>query len=155
MDRKLLQWWTRPDGSRRGSDQFELVYGQKLGEAWQQWIAFEHGYQSANLAAIRKVPTTPYGDVTKQGLGSVSRVEYDPETRTVYAGVRYPGGIAHRRIEPRGRQLRRLVDIRSRCFTRSRRSRSTRNRRRSSTRQTTRRIATWSRSIRARARHAG
>ena len=110
---KLLQWWTRPDGSRRSySDQFELVYGQNLDEAWQQWIAFEHEYQSANLAAIRKVPTTPYGDVTKQGLGSVSRVEYDPETRTVYAGVRYPGVVSHiAALSLEDGSMRRLVDI--------------------------------------------
>jgi hypothetical protein len=110
---RLLEWWTRPDGSRRSySAQFQHVYGQSLDDAWQQWIAFEHDYQEANLAEIRKVPTTPYRDVLQQGLGSVSRVEYDAETGVIYAGVRYPGIVSHiAALDVANGTMRRLVDI--------------------------------------------
>ena len=110
---KLIEWWTRPDGSRRYyADQFEHVYGTTLGEAWQRWIAFEREFQAANLASVRRHPVTPYRDLVGEGLGSVSRAAYDPSTGTLYAGVRYPGVVSHiAALRVDGGTTRRLQDI--------------------------------------------
>lgn len=93
---KAIEWWQRVEGSRRGyADQFEHVFGKPLDDAWQDWIAWEHDFQRANLAAIRQYPTTPYESLSSRALGSVSRPVLDPASRTLYAAVRYPGAVAH------------------------------------------------------------
>jgi len=92
----LLRWVGRAPGSSRSyASQFERVYDRPLGRAWQEWIAFEHDFQRANLDSIRMHPTTPARDLVTQALGSVSRAVVDPVRRTAYAGVFYPGVVAH------------------------------------------------------------
>jgi hypothetical protein len=112
---KLLAWWTIGDDS--GAEayyarQFERVYGRPIADAWRDWIAFEHRFQAANLATVRQHPTTPHRDLIDEGLGSVSRAAYDPASRTLYAGVRYPGVVSHlAAISLADGSLRRLSDI--------------------------------------------
>lgn len=92
----VVRWGARTDGSRAYyASQFEHVYGQSLDNAWKEWIDFEHGFQEKNLAAIREHPLTPAADLSKQALGSVSRAYYDPLTRSLYAGLNYPGTVSH------------------------------------------------------------
>lgn len=92
----LIRWVGRTPGSRRSfTAQFHKVYGESLDDAWRQWIAFEHDFQRANLDSIRRYPTTPSRDLTTNALGSVSRAFVDPVSRKVWAGVYYPGSIAH------------------------------------------------------------
>jgi hypothetical protein len=92
----LISWIARTDGSRSYfAKQFEEVYGKPLGEIWKDWIAWEHGFQQANLAAIRQYPTTPYRDLSARALGSVSRAFHDPEARRIYTAFNYPGVVAH------------------------------------------------------------
>jgi hypothetical protein len=92
----LVRWIARSDGSRRYfAAQFEQVYGRPLAEVWQDWIAWEHDFQQANLDAIRRYPTTPYKDLSSRALGSVSRAFYDEETRRIYTAFNYPGVVAH------------------------------------------------------------
>lgn len=92
----LIRWWKRGPGSRRSyADQFQVVFGLPLDVAWQNWVRWEHEFQNANLAEIRKYPTTPYRDLSSRALGSVSRAIIDPETRKLYVAVRYPGVVAH------------------------------------------------------------
>ena len=55
-------------------DHFEHVFGLPLDHAWDEWIAWEHEFQRANLAAIRKHPFTPQPQLSRSALGSVSRV---------------------------------------------------------------------------------
>ncbi len=91
----LIQWVSRPPGSKRYfASQFRRVYGLPLGRAWRDWIEWEQGFQRANLDSIRNYPTTPYRDVSEKALGSISRPIYDPESRTLYAAVDYPGALA-------------------------------------------------------------
>ena len=91
----LIQWVSRPPGSKRYfASQFRKVYGLGLGEAWRNWIQWEHGFQQANLDSIRLHRTTSYRDLTDYALGSVSRALYDPASRTIYAAVDYPGSVA-------------------------------------------------------------
>ncbi len=92
----LVRWVSRVDGSRAYyASQFRQVYGISLERAWSDWIAFEREFQTTNLMAIRKYPTTSYRDVSKQALGSLSRAYLDRHTRTLYAGLNYPGTLGY------------------------------------------------------------
>jgi hypothetical protein len=93
---RLLDWWRRDAGSRRSySDDFRRVYGIPLGEAWQNWIAWEHEFQQKNLAAVREHPVTPHRNVARTGLGALSRALVSDDGGTLYAAVRYPGRVPH------------------------------------------------------------
>jgi hypothetical protein len=93
---KLIEWVTRlPGSSASYSGQFRHVYGRSIEDAWREWIAAERDFQTQNLEAIRKYPTTPYKDVSPRALGSISRAHYDPSSRKIYAALNYPGVVAH------------------------------------------------------------
>ena len=64
-------------------------------QAWRDWVAFEQAFQRKNIATIREHPTTPYRDVSREALGSLSRAFVDPERRTIYAGLNYPGTVGY------------------------------------------------------------
>lgn len=92
----LVKWIKRTDGSKRNyAAQFELVYGLDLDKAWQDWILFEHEFQTANLESVRRFPVTEYTNLSDEPLGSVSRSFVDPDTNKLYAAVRRPGTVAH------------------------------------------------------------
>ncbi|HWZ29213.1 MAG TPA: hypothetical protein VNX15_11655 [Gemmatimonadales bacterium] len=91
----LLAWFNRTEGSRRYfSSQFRHVYGRSLEDEWSRWIAWERDWQQANLAAIRRHPTTVFRPLTDHALGSVSRAYYDSTSRSIYVAARYPGQVA-------------------------------------------------------------
>ncbi len=93
---RLMEWVAREDGTRAyyGS-QFKNVFGKSLGDAWQEWVDWEHRFQQTNLDAIHAYPLTPYRDLAQRGLGSVSRAFVDEEQGRLYVGVNYPGTLAH------------------------------------------------------------
>ncbi len=93
---KLLDWWRRGPGSLRSySDDFQRVYGMSIDQAWQNWVQFEHDFQTSNLAAVREHPVTPYRAVTRVGLGALSRGWLSDDGQTLYVAVRYPGRVPH------------------------------------------------------------
>ena len=93
---QLIEWWKRKDGSEAYySSQFEKVFGLPLNTAWNDWIAWEHVFQKANLAKVRQFPLTPTRHLTRQALGSVSKSFVDPDNQTMVGGFRYPGVLAH------------------------------------------------------------
>jgi hypothetical protein len=93
---KLLDWLGRRDGTRRYyADDFERVFGRPLEQSWQEWIAWEHEFQSANLASVHEYPTTATHAVAGRGLGAISRGYVSADGKTLYAAVRYPGRVAH------------------------------------------------------------
>jgi hypothetical protein len=93
---QLIAWTQRLEGSRRHySAQFREVFGTDIDTAWQDWIEWEHDFQFKNLTAIREHPLTPRKDLSDRALGSVSRSYFDPDTGKIYAGIRYPGIVAH------------------------------------------------------------
>ena len=110
---KLIEWTSRREGSRAYyATQFHQVFGVSLEEAWSAWVADERAFQHRNLDEVRKFPLTPYRDVTPRPLGSVSRAFYDPASDALYAGLNYPGAVAHvARISTKTGTLDRLVDI--------------------------------------------
>ncbi len=92
----LVRWVSRTNGSRAYyASQFEQVYGMPLEQAWKDWIEFERRFQRANIDTIREHPTTPYRDISKQGLGSLSRAYLDRKTGRLYAGLNYPGTVGY------------------------------------------------------------
>jgi len=92
----VRRWVARTDDSERYyADQFEKVFGTRMEDAWQEWIAWEKGFQTANLAEVRKQPITPTQALSKQGLGSISRTFHDPDDGKLYAAFRYPGVAAY------------------------------------------------------------
>lgn len=92
----LISWVTRKEGSKAHyAAHFEHIFGIPMNQAWQDWIEFEHEFQTKNLEAVRRYPITPYTDISNRGLGSISRTYFDPETRKLHWGLRYPGVVAH------------------------------------------------------------
>ena len=47
---QVIDWLSRPDDSRRYyASRFREVFGKALEESWDDWIAWEHDFQVANL----------------------------------------------------------------------------------------------------------
>jgi hypothetical protein len=93
---KVLEWFKRVDGTARYyADHFEQVFGMPLDDAWADWIAWEKGFQTANLEAVKQYPITPVKPVTPEPLGSISRAFVDEQAGVLYSAVRRPGVLAH------------------------------------------------------------
>lgn len=109
----VVDWIKRDDGSGRYyADNFRKVFDLPLERAWQDWIAFEHGFQQRNLAEVRRYPITPYRQLAGAPMGSISRMYYDEKTATIYAAFRYPGFVEHvGALNTRDGTEERLVDI--------------------------------------------
>ena len=93
---KVVEWAQRNEGSRRSyEEEFDRVFGKRLNDAWQDWIEYEHEFQTENLDRIREYATTPFEALTPEALGSVSRAYYDAGTNSLIAGFREPGVVAN------------------------------------------------------------
>jgi hypothetical protein len=109
---RVIEWVSRRPGSRPYyAAQFKHVFGTSLQSAWAQWEADERVFQQHNLEAIRKYPVTPYRDITRRALGSVSRAFYDPAGKKIYAAFNYPGVVAHVGVIGDDGRTDKLVDI--------------------------------------------
>jgi hypothetical protein len=93
---RLLSWWRRDASSRRYyADDFRRVFGLPLGESWRQWLSWEHRFQQQNLQAVHEHPLTEFRDLTHKELGAVSRTYVAADGSRIFAGVKYPGQVAH------------------------------------------------------------
>jgi hypothetical protein len=93
---QLMRWVTRSNDSKAYyASSFRQIYGMPIERAWNHWIGVEQQFQKKNIATIRQYPTTPYNDISREALGSLSRAFVDPERRTIYAGLNYPGTLAY------------------------------------------------------------
>ena len=93
---KVVEWLKRDeDSAAYYSSQFERVFGKPLDAAWDDWIAYEHEFQNANLASVHQYPNTDARRLTNRTLGSISRAFLDPATKSLVGGFRYPGVISH------------------------------------------------------------
>jgi hypothetical protein len=110
---KLVEWVSRPDDSKRYYEaRFEQVYGKTLNQTWADWIEWEHGFQQANLEAIRQYPTTPFEDLSGRALGSVSEAYYDPDRGKIYAAFNYPGVVSHLgSISVENGEVEKIIDV--------------------------------------------
>ncbi|MCH8059616.1 MAG: hypothetical protein IIA11_04065, partial [Proteobacteria bacterium] len=92
----IIDWLKRGEDSERYySKQFVRVFGKPLEVAWNDWIAFEHEFQNANLEAVREYPLTETTPLTQQTLGSISRSYVDEVRGEMIGAFRYPGVVAH------------------------------------------------------------
>ncbi|MEO5613013.1 MAG: hypothetical protein ABIT68_09790, partial [Sphingomicrobium sp.] len=89
-----VEWLRRSEDSRAFyASQFKHVFGKSLDQVWSDWIAFEHKFQEANLAALAQFPLTEVKHLSPRGLGSMSRGFVDDKTNSLIAAFRYPGRI--------------------------------------------------------------
>ncbi len=110
---KVIAWLRRDEGSAGYySVQFERVFGKPLDAAWQDWIAWEHKFQTANLAQVQAFPATPTTPLAKEGIGSISRAFLATGGRGLVGAFRSPGVISNVGVlSLDDGRIRRLVDI--------------------------------------------
>jgi hypothetical protein len=110
---QVIQWLRRDaDSEAYYAAQFRRVFGRSLNQAWRDWIAWEHGFQQANLAAVQAFPLTAATPLSPRALGSVSRTFVNPHTGDLIGAFRYPGVIGHVGVlAPETGAIRRLTDI--------------------------------------------
>jgi hypothetical protein len=109
----VVEWLKRSENSQRYYiKQFEQVFGLAMEAAWDNWIAWEHVFQTANLERVKKFPLTQAEPLTRQALGSVSRSHVDTEDKLLIGGFRYPGVVAHiGAMSLESGEIRPLVDV--------------------------------------------
>jgi hypothetical protein len=91
---KLVEWLRRSEDSKAFyASQFRHVFGKRLDDAWNEWIAFERKFQQENLARLAQYPLTEPKHLSPRGLGSMSRGFVDPKTNSLIAAFRWPGKI--------------------------------------------------------------
>jgi hypothetical protein len=93
---KVVEWLSRGEDSERYySKQFLHVFGKPLEDVWDEWIAWEHEFQSENLKSVRQHPLTEKRYLVDNALGSISRSFYDTASNSLVGAFRYPGVVAH------------------------------------------------------------
>ena len=91
---KAVEWLRRREDSKAFyAAQFKHVFGRRLDDVWNDWVAFEQDYQKANLAKLAQYPLTQATPLAPHGLGSMSRGFVDHKTNSLIAAFRYPGTI--------------------------------------------------------------
>ena len=109
----VVDWLKRGEDSEPYyAEQFAKVFGKPLETSWNEWIAWEHEFQAANLKSVRQYPLTQGRRLTRQGLGSVSRSYYDPASKSLVGAFQYPGVVAYAGVvSVADGGIRKLVDI--------------------------------------------
>lgn len=112
---QVIEWIRRDEDSERYyASQFRRVFGKSLEAAWDDWIAFETGFQQKNLASIREFPVTPATPIINSALGSVSRTYFDSRANVLIGGYYYPGVVGHLgALSLKDGTTRRLTDIKA------------------------------------------
>ena len=109
---KVIAWLRRDEGSAGYPAQFKRVFGKPLDAAWQDWIAWEQRFQTANLASVQAYPATPSTPVAKSALGSISRGFLTPDGKSLVGAFRTPGVISDVGVLTlNDGRIRRLADI--------------------------------------------
>jgi hypothetical protein len=110
---KVIAWLRRDEGSAGYySTQFERVFGKPLDTIWQDWIAWEHVFQRANLKQVQAFPATLSTPLARTGLGSISRAFLTPDGAGLVGAFRSPGVIANVGVLSfADGRIRRLADI--------------------------------------------
>ncbi|MGH8113276.1 MAG: hypothetical protein ACREPL_15370 [Rhodanobacteraceae bacterium] len=91
---KVIEWYSRENHSKAYyADAFRQVFHLPLDQAWNNWIAFEHKFQRANLRKVREFPLTKLVPLTSRALGSVSRCYLDPRDDALIGAFMYPGAL--------------------------------------------------------------
>jgi hypothetical protein len=110
---RMVEWLRRREGSKAFyASQFHHVFGRRLDDVWNDWIAFEQEFQKANLAKLGQYPLTETVPLSPRGLGSISRGYVDPKTNSLIGAFRYPGVIGFMgRLDLATGKLKKLQEI--------------------------------------------
>ncbi|HEX2804299.1 MAG TPA: hypothetical protein VHN55_10025 [Sphingomicrobium sp.] len=110
---KPIDWLKRPDGSAGFyASRFKQVFGKRLNQVWDDWIAFEQDFQKSNLAKLAAYPLTETRPLSPRGLGSMSRTYVDSARNQLVGAFYYPGTIGFvGTLDMATGKLRRLSDI--------------------------------------------
>ena len=110
---QVIEWLSRgEDSDRYYGTQFERVFHKPLATAWQDWIAWEHEFQRANLASVRQFPLTTGKRISQQTFGSISKSYLDPTGNEMVGAFLYPGVVSHvGSVSLADGRVRRLVDV--------------------------------------------
>ena len=91
---KVVEWLRRSEDSKAFyASQFHHVFGKRLDNVWDEWLASERKFQEQNLSEIAKYPLTEPRHLSPRGLGSMSRGYVDEKTNSLIAAFRWPGKI--------------------------------------------------------------
>ena len=105
---KFVEWQSRREGSKAFyAAQFKHVFGRRLDDVWNDWIAFEHDYQKANLAKLAQYPLTETVKLSPHGprldLARLRRrQDQQPDRRlplSRHDRLRRPDGPCHRQAD--------------------------------------------------------
>ncbi len=109
----LIEWLKRGNDSKAYyAAAFKQVFHLPLKQAWNDWIAWEHRFQTKNLHKVREYPLTRATPLTSRALGAVSRSYINPRNDTLIGAFEYPGVLAYVGvINLRNGHIRRLTDI--------------------------------------------
>jgi hypothetical protein len=89
---KVIAWFDRKEGSEPAFDaQFLKVFGRPLEAEWRAWIAWERGWQKANLETVRKYPVTRDTPLLPAPAGNVARSHLDEARGLLYTALKRPG----------------------------------------------------------------
>ena len=110
---KAVEWLRRGEDSKAFyAAQFRHVFGRRMDDVWDEWLAYEREFQKANLAKLSQYPLTQVTPLSPKGLGSISRGFIDPRTNSLVAAFRYPGVIGFvGRLDLATGQLKKLQEI--------------------------------------------
>jgi len=110
---KVISWTVATKDSKSYfASEFKRTFGVPLTDEWAAWVKAEKDWQAVNLAEIRKYPVTPFEALTRGQLGSVSRAFLDPGRGKLFAGINYPGQVAHlAALDTASGRIDRLCDI--------------------------------------------
>ncbi len=110
---KVIDWVSvEKDSKSSFSAAFKQTFGRRVVDEWSAWLAAERIWQAENLKLIRQYPVTEFKPLSRRQMGSVSRAFYDPGRGKVFAGVNYPGQVAHlAAIDIGTGEMKRLMDI--------------------------------------------
>lgn len=110
---KLKAFYKRTDNSKAFyAAQFKDVYGEPVGQAWNEWIRWEYGFQQKNIERIKACPLTDFRPLTSHPLGNVSKMAYNPSTGKIYAAINHPGIISQvAEIDIRTGRIRKIATL--------------------------------------------
>lgn len=110
---KLRDFFLRSEDSKAFyARQFRQVYGKTVGQAWDEWVAFERTFQQENISQVKEYPLTPFEPITVHPLGNASTYRYNHDTEKLYMAINYPGIISQiAEIDVRTGNIRKLAEL--------------------------------------------